>query len=135
VDLAEAAASVPDNASVAPGGCMLGRAPMALIFELVRQGRQGLHVVSLPNPLPAEILVAAGAARKVEFLFAAITLDGRVRSMPAIKRGIEGGTLDWMEHDGYRVVQRFRAAAMGLPFLPVPDADAWPSRGSIRCRG
>jgi glutaconate CoA-transferase subunit A len=124
VDLAEAAASVADGSSVAPGGFMLGRAPMALVFELVRQGRRGLHVVSLPNPLPAEILVAAGAASKVEFLFSAITLDGRVRPMPAIKRAVEGGVLDWAEHDGYRVVQRFRAAAMGLPFLPVPDADA-----------
>jgi glutaconate CoA-transferase subunit A len=124
VDLAEAAAAVPDGAVIAPGGFMLGRAPMALVFELVRQGRRGLHVVSLPNPLPAEILVAAGAASRVEFLFTAITLDGRVRPMPAIKRAIEGGVLDWTEHDGYRIVQRFRAAAMGLPFLPVPDADA-----------
>jgi len=124
VDLAEAVATVPDGAVVAPGGFMLGRAPMALIFELVRQERRDLHVISLPNPLPAEILVAAGAARKVEFLFAALTLDGRVRPMPVLKRAIEAGTLDWAEHDGYRVVQRFRAAAMGLPFLPVPDAGA-----------
>lgn len=124
VDLAEAASSIPDGASIAPGGFMLGRAPMALVFELVRQRRRGLHVISLPNPLPAEILVAAGAAAKVEFLFAAITLGGKVRSMPALKRAIEGNFLDWAEHDGYRVVQRFRAAAMGLPFLPAPDADA-----------
>jgi glutaconate CoA-transferase subunit A len=124
VDLAAAAASVPDGAMVAPGGFMLGRAPMALIFELVRQRRRRLHVISLPNPLPAEILVAAGATAKVELLFAAITLGGRVRSMPSLKRAIEAGAIDWAEHDGYRVVQRFRAAAMGLPFLPVPDADA-----------
>jgi glutaconate CoA-transferase, subunit A len=124
VDLSEAAATVPDGASIAPGGFMLGRAPMALVFELVRQERRGLHVVSLPNPLPAEILVAAGAASKVEFLFAAITLYNRVRPMPVIKRKIEAGAIDWTEHDGYRVVQRFRAASMGLPFLPVPDADA-----------
>jgi glutaconate CoA-transferase, subunit A len=124
VDLAAAAASVPDGALVAPGGFMLGRAPMALVFELVRQRRRGLRVVSLPNPLPAEILVAAGAAARVEFLFAAITLGGRVRPMPALKRAIEAGALDWAEHDGYRVVQRLRAAAMGLPFLPVPDAGA-----------
>ncbi|HEY0511344.1 MAG TPA: malonate decarboxylase subunit alpha [Thermoanaerobaculia bacterium] len=124
VDLAEAAASVPDGAAVAPGGFMLGRAPMALVFELVRQERRGLHVISLPNPLPAEILVAAGVAAKVEFLFSAITLGNRVRPMPALKRAIENGTIEWAEHDGYRVVQRFRAAAMGLPFLPVPDADA-----------
>ncbi len=121
VALEEAAASIPDGASIAPGGFMLGRAPMALVFALVRQGRRRLQVVSLPNPLPAEILVAAGAVARVEFLFAAITLDGRVRSMPCLKRAIEAGTLAWAEHDGYRLVQRLRAAAMGLPFLPVPD--------------
>ena len=124
VDLATAAAAVPDGAMVAPGGFMLGRAPMALVFELVRQERRGLRLISLPNPLPAEILVAAGSAARVDFLFAAITLGGRVRPMPALKRAIEAGALDWAEHDGYRVVQRFRAAAMGLPFLPVPDAEA-----------
>lgn len=123
VELAEAVETVPDGSSIAPGGFMLGRAPMALVFELVRQGRRGLHVVSLPNPLPAEILVAVGAADKVEFLFTAISLDSRVRPMPCLKRAIEAGALDWTEHDGYRVVQRFRAASMGLPFLPVPDAD------------
>jgi glutaconate CoA-transferase subunit A len=121
VGLEEAAASIPDGASIAPGGFMLGRAPMALVFALVRQGRRGLNVVSLPNPLPAEILVAAGAVTRVEFLFSAITLDGRVRAMPCLKRAIEAGTLAWAEHDGYRLVQSLRAAAMGLPFLPVPD--------------
>ncbi len=124
VSLREAVASIDDGASIAPGGFMLGRAPMALIFELVRQARRGLHVISLPNPLPAEILVAAGAAARVDFLFNALTLSGRVRSMPCLKRAIETGTVAWAEHDGYRIVQRFRAAAMGLPFLPVPDFDA-----------
>ncbi len=118
--LEEAAASVDDGAVVAPGGFMLGRAPMALVFELVRLERRGLHVISLPNPLPAEILVAAEAASKVEFLFAGVTLEGRVWPMPALKRAIEAGSIEWQEHDGYRIVQRLRAAAMGVPFLPVP---------------
>jgi glutaconate CoA-transferase subunit A len=120
VTLDEAVATIPDGASIAPGGFMLGRAPMALVFALLRARRRNLHVVSLPNPLPAELLVAGGAATCVEFLFIAITLGGRVRPMPCLKRAIEAGTIAWAEHDGYRVVQRFRAAAMGLPFLPVP---------------
>lgn len=119
--LEEAAASVPDGACVAPGGFMLGRAPMALVFALVRQGRRDLRVVSLPNPLPAELLVAAGLVSRVDFLFAALHLDGRVRPMPCMKRAIESGRIEWAEHDGYRLVQALRAAAMGLPFLPVPD--------------
>jgi glutaconate CoA-transferase, subunit A len=133
--LDEAAASVADGALIAPGGFMLSRAPMALVFELVRQERRGLSVISLPNPLPAEILVAAGAASRVEFLFAGLTLEGKVWPMPALKRAIEAGTIEWQEHDGYRVVQRLRAAAMGVPFLPVPgyggndlaDADPLPT--------
>jgi glutaconate CoA-transferase subunit A len=124
VSLDEAARSIPDGAWLAPGGFMLGRAPMALVFALVRAGRRALRIISLPNPLPAELLVAAGAAARVEFLFGALTLGNRVRPMPSLKRAIERGELAWAEHDGYRVVQRLRAAAMGLPFLPAPDADA-----------
>jgi glutaconate CoA-transferase subunit A len=121
--LDEAAAAIPDGAWLAPGGFMLGRAPMALVFALVRAGRRDLRVLSLPNPLPAEVLVASGMAVRVELLFGAITLANRVRPMPALKRAIEDGRLSWAEHDGYRVVQRLRAAAMGLPFIPAPDSD------------
>ena len=121
--LDEAARAVPDGAWLAPGGFMLGRAPMALVFALIRAGRRDLCVLSLPNPMPAELLVAAGGAARVELLFGAITLANRVRPMPALKRAIEGGQVAWVEHDGYRVVQRLRAAGMGLPFIPAPDAD------------
>ncbi|MEE8525796.1 MAG: CoA-transferase [Thermoanaerobaculia bacterium] len=121
VTLEEAGASVADGAIVAPGGFMLGRAPMALVFELVRQKKRDLHLISLPNPLPAEMLVAASAATTVEFLYSGLTLGGRVWAMPCIKRAIEAGAISWTEHDGYRIVQRLRAAAMGVPFLPVPD--------------
>jgi len=123
VDLDTAARSVDDGAWVVPGGFMLGRAPMALIFALIRAGKRDLRILSLPNPLPAELLVAAGCAARVEMLFNALTLGNRVRPMPTLKRAIEAGALAWAEHDGYRVVQRLRAAAMGLPFIPAPDAD------------
>lgn len=118
------AASIPDGAVVATGGFMLGRAPLALVRELVAQERRGLRLVSLPNPLPAELLVAGGCVAHVDLAFAAITVAGRLRMMPSLKRAIEAGAISWAEHDGYRVVQRLRAAAMGLPFLPAPDIDA-----------
>ncbi len=122
VRLDEAAAAVPDGAWIAPGGFMLGRAPMALMFALIRARKQ-LRVISLPNPLPAEMLVASRLAARVELLFAALTLANRVRPMPALKRAMESGEVPWAEHDGYRIVQRLRAAAMGVPFRPAPDAD------------
>jgi len=116
-------ATIPDGAWISPGGFMLGRAPMAIVLELIRQKKQALRVVSLPNPLPAELLVAGGCAARVELAFGAINLAGRVRPMPCLKRAIESGAIEWAEHDGYRVVQRLRAASMGLPFIPAPDAE------------
>lgn len=121
--IAALAASIPDGASVAIGGFMLGRAPLALVFELIRQHRRGLRLLSLPNPFPAELLVAAGSAARVELAFGALSIAGRLRPMPALKRAIERGEIGWAELDGYRVVQRLRAAAMGLPFIPAPDID------------
>lgn len=115
------ASSIPDGALIAAGGFMLGRAPIAIVLALIRRRARDLRLISLPNPFPAELLVAAGGVSRVELAFGALNLAGRVRPMPCLKRAIEGGTIAWAEHDGYRVVQRLRAAAMGLPFLPAPD--------------
>ncbi|XXF77904.1 malonate decarboxylase subunit alpha [Myxococcaceae bacterium GXIMD 01537] len=121
--LSEAVASIPDGASLATGGFMLGRAPMALVLELIAQKKTGLSLISLPNPLPAEFLVAGGCVSRVELAFGALNLEGRVRPMPCLKRAIEERRIEWFEHDGYRIVQRLRAACMGLPFIPAPDID------------
>lgn len=61
--VSELVASIPDGASLATGGFMLGRASMALVLELIAQGRKNLQLSSLPNPLPAEFLVAGAACR------------------------------------------------------------------------
>jgi glutaconate CoA-transferase subunit A len=102
---------------------MLGRAPMALVRAIAQQGRCGLHVVSLPNPFPAEVLVAARAVRRLDLAFGGLTLGGRVRSLPCLRQSMEENRIEWREHDGYRIVQRLRAGAMGIPFIPVPDAE------------
>ncbi len=123
VELPHLMGAVHDGASVAVGGFMVSRAPMAMVFELIRQQRKGLKLISLPNPLPAELLVAAGCASRVEFPFLALSVANRVRPMPCLKRAIERDEIEWVEHDGYRVVQRLRAASMGLPFIPAPGID------------
>ncbi|RYZ40823.1 MAG: CoA transferase subunit A, partial [Myxococcaceae bacterium] len=82
--LSEAVASIPNGAWLAAGGFMLGRAPMALVLELVAQEKRDLQLISLPNPLPAEFLVAGGCARRVEFPFGALVLENRVRPLPCL---------------------------------------------------
>jgi len=43
--LADAVSLVSDGATVALGGGLSARLPMAMVRELVRQGRRGLHLV------------------------------------------------------------------------------------------
>ena len=121
--LREAAASIPDGALVTLGGFQLNRAPMALVFELIRQGRRDLRVVSAPNPLPLDLLVAAGAVAEAEFGFLGFQFEDGFVVAPSVKRAIEEGALRFRERDVYEIVQALRAGAQGVPFLPAPGGE------------
>src|SRR6266581_7350492 len=121
--LQEAAASIPDGALLTFGGFDLNRAPMALVMELIRQRRRALRVVSLPNPLPLDLLVGAGAATEAEFGFLGLQYEGGFVVAPSVRHAIERGRLAWRERDVYEIVQGLRASALGLPFLPAPGAE------------
>ena len=124
VTLRQAAASVPDGALVTFGGFQLNRAPMALVFELLRQRRRGLRVVTLPNPLPLDLLVAGGAVAETEFGFIGFQFEDGFVTAPHVKRRIEAGSLPFKERDVYEIVQGLRAAALGLPYLQAPGVEA-----------
>ena len=121
--LSEAAGSVPDGALLTLGGFQLNRAPMALVLELIRQGRKGLRIVTLPNPLPLDLLVGAGAAPEIEFGFLGFQYEDGFVVAPSVRRAIERGTVRWRERDVYEIVQGLRAAAFGVRFLPAPGVE------------
>ena len=59
--LADAVALVSDGAMVALGGGLSARLPMAMVRELIRQGRRGLHLVGSAHSIDVDMLVGAGA--------------------------------------------------------------------------
>ncbi len=121
--LREAVARVPDGALLTFGGFDLNRAPMALAFEIIRQRRRGLRVVSVPNPLPLDLLVGAGAVEEAEFGFLGFQYADGFVVAPNVRRAIEGGAIRWKERDVYEIVQGLRAAALGLPCMPAPGGE------------
>jgi glutaconate CoA-transferase subunit A len=121
--LSEAAGSVPDGALLTLGGFQLNRAPMALVFELLRLKRQGLRIVTPPNPLPLDLLVGAGAAAEIEFGFLGFQYEDGFVVAPSVRRAIERGSVRWRERDVYEIVQGLRAAAFGVRFLPAPGVE------------
>jgi glutaconate CoA-transferase subunit A len=117
VSLAEAASLVSDDATVALGGGLSARLPMALVRELVRQGRRGLHLIGSAHSIDVDLLVAVGAVRRCEESYVGFEQD--LGLAPAYRRAAEQGTIDVAESCCATILAQLRAAEMGLPFLPV----------------
>jgi len=117
VDLTEAAGLVADGDVVALGGALSYREPMALVRELIRQGRRDLHVVGSAHGIDVDLLVGAGAVRVVEESYVGYEQDFGLA--PAYRRAAEAGTLEVRESCCYTILQQLRAAEYGIPFMPV----------------
>ncbi|MDQ3106018.1 MAG: CoA transferase subunit A [Actinomycetota bacterium] len=117
VPLGAAAAEVRDGALVALGGGLSARLPMALVRELVRQGRTGLHVVGSAHGIDVDLLVAAGALAVCEESYVGFEQD--LGLAPAFRRAAEAGSIDVRESCCATILTQLRAAEFGLPFLPV----------------
>lgn len=120
VGLAELIARIPPGAKISCGGFQLNRPPLAIVRELIRQKVGNLYLILLPNPLPLDWLVAARQVRFADVTFSGFQYEFGSVVPPNWKRACEKREVKWRERDALYLVQRLRAAAMGLPLLPFP---------------
>jgi glutaconate CoA-transferase subunit A len=120
IALAEMAARIPAGAKISCGGFQLNRPPLALVRELIRQGRGDFHLVLLPNPLPLDWLVATRQVAFAEATFSGFQYEFGSVIPPNWKQACERGEIQWRERDALYLVQGLRAAAMGLRLMPLP---------------
>src|SRR5262245_30404086 len=122
--VAEAVARlVHDGDYLAIGGFGADRLPTAVVHEVVRQGKQDLGFAGHTATHDFQILCAGnltGRGRAVGKGGVAyvIGLEARGRS-PHARRVLESGEVEFTEWTNYALAVRFKAAAMGLPFLPT----------------
>ncbi len=117
VSLADAISLVSDGAMVALGGGLCARLPMAMVRELIRQGRRGLHLIGSAHSIDVDLLVATGAVRRCEESYVGFEQD--LGLAPGYRRAAEAGTIEVAESCCATILAQLRAAEMGLPFLPV----------------
>lgn len=117
VDLDRAARAVDDGALVALGGGLSARLPMALVRELIRQGRRGLHVVGSAHSIDVDLLIATGALAICEESYVGFEQD--LGLAPAYRRAAETGAIELRESCCATILAQLRAAEFGVPFLPV----------------
>jgi glutaconate CoA-transferase, subunit A len=108
---------VGDGDHLAIGGTLYSRTPMALLFELLRQGRTGL-VLSRPlTCYEAELFLAAGAATGIVTSWVGIGLPWGISRV--VRELVEDGRATYEEWSHLALGLRYKAGAMGVPFLPT----------------
>jgi glutaconate CoA-transferase subunit A len=117
VSLEEAVTLVRDGDHVALSGSTLSRTPVALVWALVRSGRKGLVVSRGIVSNEGEWLYASGVSAHVITSWFA---QGIIWGLSRVKREmVEGGLARFEEWSHMSIGLGYRAAAMGLPFLPT----------------
>lgn len=92
------------------------RAPMSLVRELIRQGRKGLRVAG-QSVLEIDLLLGASMVTATDFTYIGLELYGVSN---VLRREVDAGNLaQIVEWSNAGLAWRFKAAAMGVPFLPM----------------
>jgi glutaconate CoA-transferase subunit A len=117
IGLAEAAALVPDGATLSFGGFTTQRHPMAFIYELIRLQRRNLYLFGHSPGGDWDILIGAGCVKRVELAYEADEAFNTIG--PRWRLAVEGGLIEWEDYSNFSMVSRFTAGAMGIPFMPI----------------
>ena len=114
---------VHDGDYFASGGFGCARIPTAILHEILRQRRQRLRFAGHTSTHDFQILCAGNGLGYGQCLAAVdvayiVGLEARGLS-PHARRVMESGEVACTEWTNYTLAVRFKAAAMGVPFLPV----------------
>jgi glutaconate CoA-transferase subunit A len=108
---------------LAIGGFGSCRLPNAVVHEILRQGRQELGFAGHTATHDFQILCAGnltGRGKTLARVDIAYVVGLEARGLsPHARRVLESGEVAFTEWTNYSLAVRFKAAAMGLPFLPV----------------
>jgi len=114
--LDEAVARVKDGDHVALGGCLFSRTPLGLVRALLRGRPRGLTLSRNLMCYEGEWGLVAEAVVKVVTSWMGIGLPWGLSKI--VREYVESGRVVFEEWSHLGLGLRFRAAAMGVPFLP-----------------
>lgn len=108
---------VADGAVVGVGGTNHARTPMALLIEILRQGRSGLTMVRPLSCVEAELMLATGTADRIMTSWVGIGHGWGLA--PVLRSLVESGQPALEEWSHLGIGLRYKAGAMGVPYLPT----------------
>lgn len=114
--LEEAAALIPDGATIGLGGLSMNAAPMAFVRALARRRVKDLTLVAIVAGMPVEWLVAAGCVRSV--VSGLVSLEG-FGLAPQFRAAVQRGDVVIEEYSEHTLICRLQAAAYHVPYMPT----------------
>lgn len=115
ISIEEAINMVKNGDTIGIGGFSMKRHPMALINEMIRQKKRELILYGWNNSIDFDALIGAGCTKEVHTSYVAFEGFGLA---PNFRRAAEESTIKIVEETESTGQDRFKAAAMGLTFLP-----------------
>jgi len=92
------------------------RAPMSLTREVIRQGYKNLNCAG-QGVYESDLLAAANVVKKIDWTYIGFEVYGLSNS---VRRSVERGFVEKVvEWSNAALAWRFKAAAMGIPFIPT----------------
>lgn len=107
---------VPDGAYIGTGGFGCNRISTALLHEIVRQGKKRLGLSGHTTTHDCQILVAGECFDRCDIAYV-VGLEARGLSKVA-RKYFESGKVKTTEWSNAALAWRYKAAAMGVSFLP-----------------
>jgi glutaconate CoA-transferase subunit A len=108
---------VHDGDYLAVGGFGANRTPIAACHEIVRQGRKNMAFAGKTATHDFQILAAGEVFDRLDVAYI-VGLEARGLS-PCSRRYMESGKVEVCEWTNYGLAARFKAAAMGVPYVPA----------------
>lgn len=126
--LAQAIAAIAPGSTLAIGGLMLHRRPMAAVRELIRARVGDLTLLGATLGLDADLIVGAGLARRVRTCYFGLEAFGLA---PMFTRAASDGTLEIIEETETSLACGLRATLARVGFVASP---AWMGTDFLRAR-
>jgi len=116
---------IKDGINLGIGGFVNTRVPAALIHEIIRQGAKDLTLSFHSNSICAEWLAGAMILEpdRISIKRAEIAWWGYeiIGIAPLLRYLTSRGLIELDDYTNYGMSARFKAGAMGIPFIPVRD--------------
>lgn len=115
--LQEATSMIKDGDCIAFSGFTIWRRPVAMCYEILRQGKKNLHLFEVQGGFHSEVLVGGGAVGLWEGSWMGQEILGKTGVNLSRKQSNKEVIVDDYSHG--HAVARIMAGAIGVPFFPT----------------